>query len=209
MFSQTTDIHTQDPAFAVDDDLLQTQPGLTDGLAFVEFNTQDAGFTQDEVCILLRNANGITPETESRGRPHRPTCNGTPRKPPQHHPQHHPQHQLAFEDDDNSVSADPDAPLDLPEWACAYCGIHRPACVVQCVTTGRWFCNGRAGRAASCIVTHLVKAKCKEVRLHKDSPLGDTVLECYSSGTKNVFALGFVPVHAEHTVVRCLVQTPH
>lgn len=44
-----------------------------------------------------------------------------------------------------------------------------------------------------------VKAKCKEVQLHRDSPLGDTVLECYSSGSKNVFALGFVPLKDENT----------
>ena len=46
-----------------------------------------------------------------------------------------------------------------------------------------------------------MKAKLKEVQLHKDSPLGDTVLECYNSGSRNVFALGFVPVKAENTVV--------
>ena len=46
-----------------------------------------------------------------------------------------------------------------------------------------------------------VKAKLKEVQLHKDSPLGDTVLECYSSTSRNVFALGYVGVQGEHTVV--------
>ena len=44
-----------------------------------------------------------------------------------------------------------------------------------------------------------VKAKCKEVQLHRDSPLGDTVLECYHSGSRNVFALGFVPLKDENT----------
>lgn len=34
------------------------------------------------------------------------------------------------------------------------------------------------------------------------------MLECYSSGTKNVFALGFVPVSAEHTVVLLARDTP-
>lgn len=38
--------------------------------------------------------------------------------------------------------------------------------------------------------------------LHKDSPLGDAVLECYASGNRNVFALGFVPVKSENTVRR-------
>jgi RNA helicase (UPF2 interacting domain) len=45
-----------------------------------------------------------------------------------------------------------------------------------------------------------VKARYKEVALHKDSPLGDAILECYASGNRNVFALGFVPVKSENTV---------
>ncbi|KAG1668439.1 hypothetical protein FOA52_015969 [Chlamydomonas sp. UWO 241] len=39
------------------------------------------------------------------------------------------------------------------------------------------------------------------VQLHKDSPLGDAVLECYASGSRNIFVLGFVPVKSENTVV--------
>lgn len=46
-----------------------------------------------------------------------------------------------------------------------------------------------------------VKSKHKEVQLHAESPLGDTVLECYATGTRNIFALGFVPVKSENTVV--------
>lgn len=53
-----------------------------------------------------------------------------------------------------------------------------------------------------------VKAKLKEVQLHKDSPLGDTIMECYNSGSRNVFALGFVPVTTEHTVVLLQRDTP-
>ncbi len=47
-----------------------------------------------------------------------------------------------------------------------------------------------------------VKSRCREVALHKDSPLSDAVLECYASGNRNVFALGFVPVKSENTVRR-------
>ena len=142
---------------------------------------------------------------------------------------------------------------------CSYCGIHSPASVVRCLTSGKWFCNGRIQASASCIVTHLVRTLCqyashrtqnhvrscmllasgvrsmacsevvpsihasillptkpapshlrhqnaqvkaryKEVALHKDSPLGDAILECYASGNRNVFALGFVPVKSENTV---------
>lgn len=53
-----------------------------------------------------------------------------------------------------------------------------------------------------------VKAKLKEVQLHKDSPLGDTIMECYNSGSRNVFALGFVPLKTDNTVVLLQRDTP-
>ena len=37
----------------------------------------------------------------------------------------------------------------------------------------------------------------QEVTLHKDGPLGETVLECYSCGVRNVFVLGFIPAKAD------------
>jgi regulator of nonsense transcripts 1 len=46
-----------------------------------------------------------------------------------------------------------------------------------------------------------VRSKNKEVQLHQDSPLGETVLECYSCACRNAFVLGFVPVKSENTVV--------
>lgn len=101
-----------------------------------------------------------------------------------------------------------DAPLDLPEWACSYCGVHSAASVVKCLSTGKWFCNGRSISSASCIITHLVKGRYREVALHKLSPLGETVLECYASGNKNVFALGYVPLKDENTVVLLARDTP-
>ncbi len=89
-----------------------------------------------------------------------------------------------------------------PPRPASYCGIHNPATVVRCVATGKWFCNSRpATLPASCIVYHLVRSKHKEVSLHKDSPLGDMVLECYVSGTRNVFQLGFIPCKSENVVV--------
>jgi len=41
-----------------------------------------------------------------------------------------------------------------------------------------------------------VKARVRECQLHRDSPLGDALLECYACGSRNAFALGFVPVRA-------------
>ena len=72
---------------------------------------------------------------------------------------------------------------------------------VMCNKTKRWFCNGRGNTSGSHIVNHLVRAKHKEVTLHKDGPLGETVLECYSCGTRNVFVLGFIPAKADSVVV--------
>lgn len=110
---------------------------------------------------------------------------------------------------------------DWSQHACAYCGIHDPAAVVQCLQTKKWFCNGRGNTSGILFVTlngivvvivivyisgahiinHLVRSKCKEVMLHKDSPLGETILECYNCGCKNVFLLGFIPAKADSVVV--------
>lgn len=95
------------------------------------------------------------------------------------------------------------AKKDLPEHACKYCGIHNPACVVRCNVNScrKWFCNSRGNTSGSHIVNHLVRAKHKEVCLHRDSPLGETTLECYNCGCRNVFLLGFIPAKAEAVVV--------
>ena len=81
---------------------------------------------------------------------------------------------------------------------------------MKCNTTGKWFCNSKLGvLPASCIVYHLVRSKTKEVTLHKDSPLGETMLECYISGIRNVFQLGFVPVkQGSENVVALLARDP-
>lgn len=63
------------------------------------------------------------------------------------------------------------------------------------------FCNGRGATDSSHIINHLVRAKHREVQLHAESPLGDTVLECYACGGRNVFLLGFIPAKAESVVV--------
>lgn len=107
---------------------------------------------------------------------------------------------LDFEEE---VDDDDDAPADeeLPEHACAYCGIHDPASVVHDKADNRWYCNGRGKLPGSHIITHLVRSRHREVSLHKDSPLGDTVLECYNCGTTNVFLLGFVPAQGDSVVV--------
>nr|QTH36738.1 regulator of nonsense transcripts 1 variant [Homo sapiens] len=105
--------------------------------------------------------------------------------------------ELNFEEDEEDTYYT----KDLPIHACSYCGIHDPACVVYCNTSKKWFCNGRGNTSGSHIVNHLVRAKCKEVTLHKDGPLGETVLECYNCGCRNVFLLGFIPAKADSVVV--------
>lgn len=95
----------------------------------------------------------------------------------------------------------------LPNHACAYCGIHSPHSVVRCVTCNKWFCNSNSGTSGSHIVHHLVVARHNVVALHEDSDLGDTTLECYNCGNKNIFVLGFVPAKSE-TVVVILCRLP-
>jgi regulator of nonsense transcripts 1 len=77
---------------------------------------------------------------------------------------------------------------ELPEHACAYCGIHSPSSVVKCLGCNKWFCNARIGGdhsgpnggngGASHIVNHMVRARHREVMLHPDGSLGDTTPEC-------------------------------
>ncbi len=104
--------------------------------------------------------------------------------------------------DDDEDDEDPDAePAELPEHACSYCGIHNPASVALCLGTGKWFCNARLGMPASCMVQHLVRSRKSAVQLHRESPLGDSLLECYNCGNHNVFMLGFVPTKKDGVVV--------
>lgn len=89
----------------------------------------------------------------------------------------------------------------VPPFACAYCGFADVRCCVQCMQCQKWFCNGRGKSPSSHIVTHLVKSRHKSVQLHKDSPLGDTIPECYACGSKNTFVLGFIPAKGNAVVV--------
>ncbi|XP_075154290.1 upf1 RNA helicase [Haematobia irritans] len=105
--------------------------------------------------------------------------------------------QFEEEDEDNALG-----PVDvLPNHACKYCGIHDPGTVVMCNNCKKWLCNGRGSTSGSHIVNHLVRAKHREVTLHSEGPLGETVLECYSCGVRNVFVLGFIPAKADSVVV--------
>lgn len=110
--------------------------------------------------------------------------------------------ELTFKDDEDEDEGGAGfSSKDLPPHACRYCGHHDPAAVVQCNLCRKWFCNGRGSTSCSHIIHHLVKGRHKEVTLHKDGPLGDTILECYNCGCRNVFLLGFIPAKADSVVV--------
>ncbi len=84
--------------------------------------------------------------------------------------------------------------------------------MVKCLICSKWFCNSRGNTSASHIVNHLVRAKHKEVILHSESPLGETIPECYNCGSKNVFMLGFIPAKSDTVVVllcRCVSHSNH
>lgn len=91
--------------------------------------------------------------------------------------------------------------LPVPQHACSYCTISDASCVVKCLACSRWFCNVKGNSTASHAVTHLVRSKHKEICLHPESPLGDTTLECYNCGCRNVFLLGFIPAKGDSTVI--------
>ncbi|KAJ1856125.1 ATP-dependent RNA helicase [Coemansia sp. RSA 1822] len=113
--------------------------------------------------------------------------------------------QLRLGDDGDAVYNDDDSQGSgeevLPEHACAYCGIHDTNSVSRCLGCKRWFCNARGSTSSSHIVWHLVRAHHKEVQLHADSQLGEINLECYNCGSRNVFALGFIPAKRDTVVV--------
>ncbi|XP_021948594.1 regulator of nonsense transcripts 1 [Folsomia candida] len=104
---------------------------------------------------------------------------------------------LRFEDDEDEGTIF----RKLAEHSCKYCSVHDPAAVVMCNICKKWFCNSRGHSSGAHIISHLVRSKHKEVSLHKDGPLGETVLECYSCGVRNVFVLGFIPAKNDSVVV--------
>lgn len=104
---------------------------------------------------------------------------------------------FSFDDDDDAGGFD----QSLPDHACRYCGIHAENSVVKCLTCEKWFCNSKHHSSASHIIAHLVKSRHKEVILHPESKLGDTIPECYNCGCRNVFLLGFIPAKEDSVVV--------
>lgn len=101
----------------------------------------------------------------------------------------------------NDHSYDHYGGLIKPNYACAYCGISNPSCLVKCEVSNKWFCNGKFGNRGSHIITHLVLSKHNSISLHPEGDLGDSTLECYKCGNKNIFSLGFVSAKQENVVV--------
>uniref|UniRef100_A0A7S0YDA7 Upf1 domain-containing protein n=1 Tax=Polytomella parva TaxID=51329 RepID=A0A7S0YDA7_9CHLO len=106
-----------------------------------------------------------------------------------------------FQYSEANINTGSEAPTDLPAHACSYCLISNPASVVQCLKSGRWFCNGQPNpKRPSCIIMHLVKSKNKEIALHPDAPLGASAVECFATGARNIFSLGVVPAKNDGAV---------
>lgn len=72
-------------------------------------------------------------------------------------------------------------------------------CVCECMDQTSENCQ--IATSGSHIVNHLVRSKHKEVILHPEGALGETTLECYNCGSKNIFLLGFIPAAREGVVV--------
>ncbi|CAF4830972.1 unnamed protein product, partial [Rotaria sp. Silwood1] len=175
---------TQDPTSNFRDPLIFYDPDLTTG------NTQATDFAFDD--LTLPSQQNHLQLTDSNANFSIDDLDGTNNNKTNLLQQR----DLPFEDEEEGFYE-----RDLPKHACAYCGIHDPAAVVMCNQTKKWFCNGRGNTSGSHIVNHLVRARCKEVTLHKDGPLGETQLECYNCGCRNAFLLGFIPAKADSVVV--------
>uniref|UniRef100_A0A8R1DME5 Upf1 domain-containing protein n=1 Tax=Caenorhabditis japonica TaxID=281687 RepID=A0A8R1DME5_CAEJA len=120
-----------------------------------------------------------------------------------------PFHDVADESDSDKSSYE-DGPKKLPEHACRYCGISDPVCVAKCTVCNKWFCNSSSGTSGSHIVHHMVRSQHREAFTHKDSPCGDTQLECFRCGSKNVFNLGYIPgKNAAVVVIICRTPCAH
>eukprot|EP01130_Rhizamoeba_saxonica_P017060 TRINITY_DN8101_c0_g1_i1.p1 TRINITY_DN8101_c0_g1~~TRINITY_DN8101_c0_g1_i1.p1 ORF type:complete len:1019 (-),score=224.94 TRINITY_DN8101_c0_g1_i1:160-3216(-) len=155
--------------------------------SFVDFNTQDSEFDD------FPDATSQGPVSQSWDQYDSPPNSQLSEAPSEA--------MLSFDDPYDMIEDDDPRLQELPHYACRYCKIHNPASVVRCNTCRKWFCNSRGHTSGSHIVNHLVRAKHKEVCLHQDSPLGETILECYNCSCRNVFVLGFIPAKTESVVV--------
>ncbi|KAI6203022.1 hypothetical protein M3Y94_00508800 [Aphelenchoides besseyi] len=102
-----------------------------------------------------------------------------------------------FDEDEDAE----DETLQLPKHACRYCGIHDPDCVALCTVCNKHFCNGKGNSSSSHLVAHLVRSTHREVALHPEGQLGQTDLECFNCGSRNVFLLGFLKAKTDSVVV--------
>eukprot|EP01119_Soliformovum_irregulare_P022466 TRINITY_DN7692_c0_g1_i2.p1 TRINITY_DN7692_c0_g1~~TRINITY_DN7692_c0_g1_i2.p1 ORF type:complete len:289 (+),score=29.66 TRINITY_DN7692_c0_g1_i2:20-886(+) len=198
---------------------MSTVPGSSQDFSFLEFHTQGDDITQDggldydysqftdtsQASQSSMTMNGSIPASWSTqsSQPTRERLRAKKASNTHHSNSGVSSHDLKFEEFDEGMEEAREADVDLPEHACSYCGIHNPSSVVRCISPNckKWFCNGRGNTSGSHIINHLVKAKHKEVSLHADSPLGETILECYNCGCRNAFLLGFIPAKAESVVV--------
>ncbi|XP_026191435.1 regulator of nonsense transcripts 1 [Cyclospora cayetanensis] len=91
------------------------------------------------------------------------------------------------------------------EACCSYCGVSGCDILLRCASCDRFFCNSVSGAprrsgVASHILHHIIKSKHREVCVCS-SASGDTKLECFVCGVKNVLQLGMVVSEARGVVI--------
>ncbi|KAK7251838.1 hypothetical protein RIF29_35399 [Crotalaria pallida] len=108
----------------------------------------------------------------------------------------------------------PGSNLKSEEDCCAYCGISDPSCLVRCNLSfcRKWFCNSKSkanSSSPSHIVNHMDLSQHKQVCLHENGPLGETILECCNCGHRDVFVLGYTTASAKsESIVVLLCREP-
>ena len=99
---------------------------------------------------------------------------------------------------ENETGLDSDALSDeelAPSiFACSYCRINDPSCLIRCRNCNRWFCNNKTSYYASHFVAHLLNSKHIAGALHGNSIFKETVLQCHFNEDceDNLFLLNLV-----------------
>ena len=82
--------------------------------------------------------------------------------------------------------------LMASDLKCAYCNCTAGDCLVQCPSTGLYFCNGKGATSQSHIIHYLRSAQLDRISLPEVNAFHAIPMRCYICESENIFRLGFV-----------------
>ncbi|CDI78761.1 hypothetical protein, conserved [Eimeria acervulina] len=103
------------------------------------------------------------------------------------------------------AAADAEDLTAADDACCSYCGVSGAEVLMRCDVCSRFFCNSAVGKtrksgAPSHVLQHVIRSKHREA-LRCTYTAGDTKLECFICGVKNVLQLGMLISEAQNVVV--------